>query len=152
MGRQENQAVKKYLIESTSKVLDGCPVFTKVFGENFAKNSLEKNLGHVYTNEEKVEYDAYCNYEDKSITICSGGEKSLSPEDIENDKRLKYEIDHEGAHIALAKSQEECEKNGIKAETGMCTILSDGTEIGVGLGEGLIAWILKKAGVDSRRN
>ncbi len=151
MKKAENQEVKEYLIYTTSNILDGCEVFTRVFGENFARNSLEKNLNSVYTNVNKGNFEAYSNYENNYIIICSDKGEFLAPKDIEKDKRLKQKTVHEGAHMALKKSQEECEANGTKAETGMSTVLKNGKEIGVGLDEGLIVWILKKAGFPTRR-
>lgn len=117
MEKVENQAVKKYLINKTSKVLDTCELFTKIFGENFARNNLEKNLNTVYTNGEEERYEAYCDFENFNITIGAGRERIVKPRDIEKDEELMYEMLHEGEHIALAKSHEECEKMGIKAES-----------------------------------
>lgn len=115
MEKIANQAVKEYLIEDTSKVLDGCELFTKVFGKDFARNSLKK-LNTVYTNGENEEYEGYSDFVNYDITIGSGREKIITPEDIKKDKELREEELHEGAHIVLAKSHEECEKRGIKAE------------------------------------
>lgn len=151
MKKVENQAVKEYLIDMTSNILDGCELFTRVLGKNFARNSLENNLNSVYTNMNKGNFEAYSNYENNYIIICSDKGEFLTPEDIEKDKRLKQKAAHEGAHMALKKSQEECEANGTKAETGMSTVLKNGKEIAVGFDEGLIVWILKKAGFFTRR-
>lgn len=152
MEKNENSEVKKYLINTTSQILDNCELFTRVFGKNFAKESLERNLNAVYTNGEKEVYDYYYDWENNTISMHG----DLSPEDFEKDEILKYKALHEGCHAVLRKSDEECKGNGTKAEIGMCIIPNSDNEkeetIGLGLNEGLDVWILEKAGLPPRNS
>lgn len=45
----ENQEIRQYLINFAEKTLNKCEAFTKVYGKDFVRKRLEKNLEKVYT-------------------------------------------------------------------------------------------------------
>ncbi len=45
-----NWNVKRYMMQVMTEKLNNCKLFTDVFGEEFAKKNLHKNIKHVLTN------------------------------------------------------------------------------------------------------
>ncbi|MDE5830629.1 MAG: hypothetical protein K2H53_02905, partial [Clostridia bacterium] len=129
MEKTENPKVKEYLIDITSQKLDSCEIFAKVFGEGFARGTLESNLNKVYTNGGKEDFESYYDYKDKSVTICNEGEELITPKDIQNDKKLKRITTHEGIHAIFPYLHK---------------------ELGKGATEGLCNWIMTKAGISTK--
>ena len=145
----ENQEIKQYLINFVEKTLNGCEAFLKVYGKDFVRKRLEKNLEKVYTdisssNSNTALYDM----ENSCITIFSGNnsDKSLTVADIENNKKLKHLILHESIHAIFRRTKEECQEFGIEDGTGTLEFYNNGQELGRGFNEGLTEWICQKAG------
>lgn len=148
----ENKQVKRYLIKFVKKVLNGCDLFTTVYGTDFVKQKLDANLEKVYT-------DIYSNTKggeyhraDSSITIYKNSkyQKSLTIADIKKNWELQQIILHESIHAIFERTKEECEAFGIESGTGTSEVYNNGTELGRGLNEGLTEWIAEKAGYKAR--
>lgn len=150
MNRVENPKVKKYAVNFAISKLNNCMLFAKVYGRNFARSRLEINLDTVYTNEEIINVRGYYRYEDYSVTICESGENGsiLTTEDIEQNQNIQATILHELIHAILRRTKLECQLYGIESGTGICEEYKNGTQLGLGLNEGLTNWICKKAGVN----
>ena len=145
----ENQEIKQYLINFVEKTLNGCEAFLKVYGKDFVRKRLEKNLEKVYTdisssNPNTALYDM----ENSCITIFSENnlDKLLTVADIENNKKLKHLILHESIHAIFRRTKEECQEFGIEDGTGTLEFYNNGQELGRGFNEGLTEWICQKAG------
>ena len=156
----ENQEIRQYLINFVEKTLNGCETFSKVYGKDFVRKRLEKNLEKVYTdisssNSNTALYDM----DNSCITIFSvnNSVKSLTVADIENNKKLKHLILHESIHAIFRRTKEECQEFGIEDGTGILEFYNNGQELGRGFNEGLTEWICQKAGYgeqsyDSEKN
>lgn len=156
----ENQETRQYLINFVERTLNGCEAFSKVYGKDFVRKRLEKNLEKVYTdisssNSNKALYDM----DNSCITIFSGNNsiKSLTVADIENNKKLKHLILHESIHAIFRRTKEECQEFGIEDGTGILEFYNNGQELGRGFNEGLTEWICQKVGYgeqsyDSEKN
>lgn len=145
----ENQEIRQYLINFAEKTLNKCEAFTKVYGKDFVRKRLEKNLEKVYTdisssNPNTALYDM----ENSCITIFSENnlDKLLTVADIENNKKLKHLILHESIHAIFRRTKEECQEFGIEDGTGILEFYSNEQELGRGFNEGLTEWICQKAG------
>lgn len=145
----ENQEIRQYLINFAEKTLNKCEAFTKVYGKDFVRKRLEKNLEKVYTdisssNPNTALYDM----ENSCITIFSENnlDKLLTVDDIENNKKLKHLILHESIHAIFRRTKEECQEFGIEDGTGILEFYSNEQELGRGFNEGLTEWICQKAG------
>lgn len=145
----ENQEIRQYLINFVERTLNRCEAFSKVYGKDFVRKRLEKNLEKVYTdisssNSNTALYDM----DNSCITIFSGNNsaKSLTVADIENNKKLKHLILHESIHAIFRRTKEECQKFGIEDGTGILEFYNNGQELGRGFNEGLTEWICQKAG------
>lgn len=145
----ENQEIRQYLINFVERTLNRCEAFSKVYGKDFVRKRLEKNLEKVYTdisssNSNTALYDM----DNSCITIFSGNNsaKSLAVADIENNKKLKHLILHESIHAIFRRTKEECQKFGIEDGTGILEFYNNGQELGRGFNEGLTEWICQKAG------
>lgn len=145
----ENQEIRQYLINFVERTLNGCETFSKVYGKDFVRKRLEKNLEKVYTdisssNSNTALYDM----DNSCITIFSGNNsvKSLTVADIENNKKLKHLILHESIHAIFRRTKEECQEFGIEDGTGILEFYNNGQELGRGFNEGLTEWICQKAG------
>ena len=104
----ENQEIRQYLINFAEKTLNKCEAFTKVYGKDFVRKRLEKNLEKVYTdisssNPNTALYDM----ENSCITIFSENnlDKLLTVADIENNKKLKHLILHESIHAIFRRTK-----------------------------------------------
>ena len=104
----ENQETRQYLINFVERTLNGCEAFSKVYGKDFVRKRLEKNLEKVYTdisssNSNTALYDM----DNSCITIFSGNNsiKSLTVADIENNKKLKHLILHESIHAIFRRTK-----------------------------------------------
>lgn len=156
----ENQEIRQYLMNFVERTLNGCEAFSKVYGKDFVRKRLEKNLEKVYTdisssNSNTALYDM----DNSCITIFSvnNSVKSLTVADIENNKKLKHLILHESIHAIFRRTKEECQEFGIEDGTGILEFYSNGQELGRGFNEGLTEWICQKAGYgeqsyDSEKN
>ena len=145
----ENQEIRQYLINFAEKTINKCEAFTKVYGKDFVRKRLEKNLEKVYTdisssNPNTALYDM----ENSCITIFSENnlDKLLTVADIENNKKLKHLILHESIHAIFRRTKEECQEFGIEDGTGILEFYSNEQELGRGFNEGLTEWICQKAG------
>ena len=156
----ENQEIRQYLINFVERTLNGCETFSKVYGKDFVRKRLEKNLEKIYTdifssNSNTALYDM----NNSCIIIFSGNHsvKSLTVADIENNKKLKHLILHESIHAIFRRTKEECQEFGIEDGTGILEFYNNGQELGRGFNEGLTEWICQKTGYveqsyDSEKN
>lgn len=147
MERIENLEVKQYLIAFSISKLQTCNLFTQTFGKNFAKRRLALNLDKVYTNKIHKKKLGYYTPNDSSITLCTKEENTniLKIIDIKNNPSIQATLLHEAIHAILAKTKWECKMLGIKIGYGMFESYHNGTELGIGLNEGLTNWICNKA-------
>lgn len=145
----ENEEVKSYIIDFVVNTLSECEAFSKIYSKEFVEQQLNENLDKVITNVvTKRDIKGSYNPKVKAIILASDSVDSLplTAQDIENDKTLKHTILHESIHAIFRKDKEECEKLGLKQGTGMDEMYRNGTELGLGLNEGLTEWICQKAG------
>lgn len=145
----ENEEVKRYIIDFVVSTLSECELFAKVYSKEFVVQQLNKNLDKVITNVvTKRNIKGSYNPKVKAIILFSNSVDSppLTAQDIKNDKTLKHTILHESIHAIFRKDKEECEKLGLKQGTGMDEMYKNGTELGLGLNEGLTEWICQRAG------
>lgn len=145
----ENEEIRQYLIDFVEKVLNECEAFTNVYGKEFVRKRLEKNLKKVHMNTSSDDFNTgLYNMENHSITIfaSNNSEKSLTITDIENNKKLKHMILHESLHAIFRRTLEECQEFNIVDGTGILEFYKNNQELGRGLNEGLTEWICQKAG------
>lgn len=148
--KREDEAIKQYLIQLVISTLKKSRIFTKTFGKNFAKERLELNLEKVYIDELGSGIYGCYTQKDKSITINSQEpNKYISIGDIENDEFIKETILHEAIHAILERTDEECALYDIDRGTGTREIYKDKSELGTGLNEGLVTWMLTKTGINT---
>lgn len=147
MEKRENPEVREFIVNYSADKLDSCPLFTKVFGEGFARRTLLQNVRTVYTNAKSK--DSSGSYIGDVINIFKGEEDGplLSVSDIENDEDLLEVSEHECIHAVLRKSDEECTAHNMEFGSGILEYYNNGTEIGRGFNEGLTNWVLKKTGI-----
>lgn len=146
--KMENEEVKQYLINFVEKTLNECKVFTKVYGKEFVRERLEKNLNKVIIKYSEIVNKNLYDMNNSNITIFlnTDSAKNLTISDIENNKKLKHNILHEAVHVIFRRTKEECEAIGIESGTGTLEFDHNGGELGRGLNEGLTEWICQKAG------
>lgn len=145
----ENKELRQYLIDFVEKTLNECEAFTIVYGKDFVKQRLEKNLEKVYTDISISNFNTgLYDMENSSITIFSGNEytRPLTIADIENNKKLKHMILHESIHAIFRRTKEECQAYSIEDGTGVLEFYKNNQELGRGFNEGLTEWICQKAG------
>lgn len=104
MRKTLNNAIKEYTINFVTSKLENCQLFTRVFGKDFARESLYSNLKNVYTNQIDDEFLGYYAYEFKNITICAanGDGGLLTTEAVKKSPKLQSTVLHEGIHAVLA--------------------------------------------------
>ena len=145
----ENKELRQYLIDFVEKTLNECEAFTRVYGKDFVKQRLEKNLEKVYTDISISNFNTgLYDMENSIITIFSGNEytRPLTIADIENNKKLKHMILHESIHAIFRRTKEECQAYSIEDGTGVLEFYKNNQELGRGFNEGLTEWICQKAG------
>lgn len=145
----ENEELRQYLIDFVEKTLNECEAFTRVYGKDFVRKRLEKNLQKVYTDISSSNLNTgLYDMENSSITIFSSNESTrpLKIADIENNKKLKHMILHESIHAIFRRTKEECQAYGIEDGTGVLEFYKNNQELGRGFNEGLTEWICQKAG------
>ncbi len=163
--RQLNVILRESIKRISIEYLEGCEEFVQVFGKGFVARQFEENVIDVYSNEKNEECSGYYALEDRSITICSSGknDKLLTPMEVEHDEDIKGTSVHETIHGILVrgvKSRNKAEiaidnirkilgikQIGYKIGTGILEQRPDGSEIAIGLNEGLTEWICKIAGL-----
>lgn len=145
----ENDELRQCLIDFVEKTLNGCETFTRVYGKDFVRKRLEKNLGKVYTDISSSNLNTgLYDMENSIITLFCSNEftRPLTIADIENNKKLKHMILHESIHAIFRRTKEECQKFGIEDGTGVLEFYKNDQELGRGFNEGLTEWICQKAG------
>ncbi len=145
-----NPKLKRYIVKFASKTLKNNKLFAKVFGKNFARSRLEKNIKSIYTNEQ-VSISGCVGYYDskrKTVTLCSASKDGslLTKKDIEEDQILQATTLHEAVHAVLTRTRKECKKLGIRSGTGLLERRYDDksqriVENGRGLNEGFTDWV-----------
>ena len=144
----ENEQIKQYLIKFVEKTLNKCEAFTRVYGKDFVKQRLEKNLDNVYIDTYNEEKNGEYSMRDLSIRLFlhDKNAKSLTIKDIKSDFVLQHDVLHEVIHAVFRRTPEECGKFGIQDGTGIEEYDNNGKSLGRGFNEGLTEWFCKKAG------
>lgn len=144
-----NQEVKEKISQFIEQQLNEYEAFEKVYGKEFARKKLKKNIRSVYTNEQGTAFAGYYNVTDKALTICEEGRNGtmLTMEDILNDRKISHVATHEALHAILNRKEDK--------GTGILSNRIDNTghyrEIGRGANEGLTEWMCSKLGYNDIR-
>lgn len=144
-----NQEVKKKISQFIEQQLNEYEAFEKVYGKEFARKKLKKNIRSVYTNEQGTAWAGYYNRINKALTICEEGKNGtmLTIEDILNDRKISHVATHEALHAILNRKEDR--------GTGILSNRIDNTghyrEIGRGANEGLTEWMCSKLGYNDIR-
>ena len=114
-GPRENEEIKKYVMTFVPNILDNYPLFTRTFGENFAKKRLQTNLKRVYTNGLNLE-GIQGDFQKEEINLYDTIEREglFSVQEVEQNSDYKFTLLHEAIHSILKKDMIECDKQNIK--------------------------------------
>lgn len=106
MEKVENIEIENYIRTYIPTIFDSSPLFKKVFGANFAKRRIEKNLSKVYTNEYHDSIGGYFEINTGNLVICTKdkSEPILTIETLQSNQIQLFNLLHEVFHAIVKKN------------------------------------------------